>query len=362
MEKIKNERGVSVVNIILSLLIVIGVLVVLFILTQNNTIKKADTDENDITNTNSTSISKKNISYGNIPEANLTNINDNQNEDNNKYKTYFFSQLDETGKLMYTTMINNLDALKDGKQTINFSVSNQNAETKFQSAWDAISLDRPEIFYIDTNKISLLTKTTTNIFGNTKYEYMLEPKDGGTYFVDTWNTKEDVAGAINSVEAKANNIINAAVGTQYDKIKYIHDYIINNVEYDQNGSNNNFDIYGTLINEKAVCEGYAETFKYLMDKLNIPCVIVYGDAINDRGETEYHSWNEVLMEDGKWYAIDCTWDDPIVIGNGVLPESSKYKYFLKGSRLLSTNHKEQADVSGTGQNFQYPELSIEDFE
>lgn len=361
MKKLKSERGVSVVNFGLILFIILGIVVIIFILTQNNQVKNENIFENEITNTQNHGVNKKNVNY-NTSETDLNVINNNQNQEDDTYKRYFFSQLDETGQSMYNTMINNLDALKSGKESIKFSVNNESAETSFQSAWDAISLDRPEIFYIDTNKLSLLTKTTTNIFGSTKYEYMLEPKDGGTYFLDTWQTKEDVANAIDLVEQKVNKVIYSMTGNRYEKIKYIHDYIINNVEYDQNNSSNNFDMYGALINGKAVCEGYAESFKYFMDKLNIPCVMIYGDAVNDRGETEYHSWNEVLMEDGKWYAIDCTWDDPILIGNGILPESSKYKYFLKGSSLFSSNHKEQSDVSGTGQNFKYPELSVEDYQ
>ena len=109
----------------------------------------------------------------------------------------------------------------------------------------------------------------------------------------------------------------------------VHDYLIDNAEYDQTLAKPNIrNIYGTLIEKSCVCEGYAEAFKYLLDALDIPCVIVSGTATNSQGETENHAWNYVQLN-GIWYAVDCTWDDPIIIGNGKINESIKYQYFFK---------------------------------
>ena len=67
------------------------------------------------------------------------------------------------------------------------------------------------------------------------------------------------------------------------------------------------------------------------------------------------------LENGNWYAIDVTWDDPIIYGGGSLTDESKYKYFLVGSDSLEGNHVEDHDVSGTGQNFNYPSLNKENY-
>ena len=67
------------------------------------------------------------------------------------------------------------------------------------------------------------------------------------------------------------------------------------------------------------------------------------------------------MEDGKWYALDATWDDPIIIGNGRIGNDVKYKYFLKGSDTFFKNHTENGDVSRTGQTFVYKEISKTDY-
>ena len=160
-----------------------------------------------------------------------------------------------------------------------------------------------------------------------------------------------------AIESVTNSILAGANGSRYNKIKYAHDWIVDHSEYNKNEDDTNDSIYGILVKKKAVCEGYANTFKYLMDKMNIPCVIVYGTATNSSGESEAHAWNYVQLENEKWYLVDTTWDDPIIYGGGSLNDESKYKYFLVGADAVSENHVEDNDVSGTGQHFTYPELS-----
>ncbi len=66
--------------------------------------------------------------------------------------------------------------------------------------------------------------------------------------------------------------------------------------------------------EGPVCEGYAKALKVLCDALGIGCVLVEGDA---RSSTSTfggaHMWNYVQV-DGAWYAVDVTWNDPVVSG------------------------------------------------
>ena len=64
-----------------------------------------------------------------------------------------------------------------------------------------------------------------------------------------------------------------------------------------------------------VCEGYARAFKCLCDKLSIPCILANGNAKSSKSGTgEAHMWNEVQMENSNWYAVDVTWNDPIMAG------------------------------------------------
>ena len=110
-----------------------------------------------------------------------------------------------------------------------------------------------------------------------------------------------------------------------------------------------------------MCEGYAKAFQYLMNEIGIDNVIVIGTATNSNGQTENHAWNYVKLNE-KWYAVDTTWDDPILIGEGTLPEKSRYQYFLKGSATMNQNHVTSGKFTDAGQVFIYPRLNTEDYE
>lgn len=106
-----------------------------------------------------------------------------------------------------------------------------------------------------------------------------------------------------------------------DKIKVIHDYIINNTKYDVGRSDNKITTYhsdtayGALIEHYAICGGYADSMKLFLDYLNIP---------NYKISSENHIWNLVYVNN-KWYHLDLTWDDPVTSnGDDVL----EYDYFL----------------------------------
>ena len=97
-----------------------------------------------------------------------------------------------------------------------------------------------------------------------------------------------------------------------------------------------------------------------MDKLNIPCIIACGVGQNSRGESESHAWNYVRLED-KWYAVDVTWDDPVIVGYGNATNEMRYQYFLNGSNSFFEDHTEDGNLIGT-YRFEYPILSVENYE
>ena len=93
-----------------------------------------------------------------------------------------------------------------------------------------------------------------------------------------------------------------------EKIKIIHDYIIDNTEYDELKNKNINDTtyksqtaYGALVQGYATCNGYADAMAIFLDKINV---------INYKISNEDHIWNLVYL-DGNWYHLDLTWDDPV---------------------------------------------------
>ena len=372
--KQNKERGLSKVDIVLIVLIIIACITIFFLLKSDQP-KGIALEENVVINyvpegankqnTTNTEVSS-NIALSNeiIYQGGNTNPQQSSQQVQNldAYKYYFYNQLDDRAKSLYGIILNNIDCFKDGYKKIEISAGSENADVNFQACWDAFSMDKPEIFYVDTKKVSLVSHSTSNII-STQYSLTIQPQGDGSYFLGAWTSSDQVQNAINEVEMEANKIVNEAnqQANLYDKVKYVHDYIIDKAEYDRTEDINNSDIYGLLVKHRAVCEGYAKAFKYLLDKLGIPCVMICGNGYSDDGSSEFHAWNYVLMDDGKWYAVDTTWDDPIVVGNGTVSEKTKHRYFLVGSNNFSATHVEDGDVSGTGQRFQYPQINSEDY-
>lgn len=98
-----------------------------------------------------------------------------------------------------------------------------------------------------------------------------------------------------------------------EKVLAVHDYIATVCDYDQEGyldfiegktpDEDTFNMYGVLIKNKAVCQGYAEAFCAFMQKLGLESYIVTSDPMN-------HAWNLVKLN-GNWFHVDITWDDPV---------------------------------------------------
>lgn len=181
--------------------------------------------------------------------------------------------------------------------------------------------------------------------------YTLNSK-GETLSMDLKMGKEDFR-KLEMAEKKADEIVrtldlNGSGVSDLEKIKRIHDYLINNAQYAVNSTHPNvYTAYGALIEGKAVCAGYSKAFQQIAHKAGLETVYVSGIADNGGGY-ESHAWNKVKL-DGDWYNIDVTWDDPV---------SSKpmltYDYFLKADRELPM-HK-------PGNKVAYPEaVKVKDF-
>lgn len=286
---------------------------------------------------------------------------------NNKY---YYNQLNDNAKLIYESIENNLNNMTSGIYQINLPNEVANVlkypdgenmlHKNFQSAWDALSLDRMDIFFIDISKITLNIKKTT--YGSSvSYSLTISPQNERGYLEDGLANEESVNNMLIKINNSKNNIINNVNGDTYNTILKVHDWIIENLEYSFETQNRNvYNLYGALVENSAVCEGYAEAFKYILDELEIPCILVSGTAINSNGETENHAWNYVQLHE-KWYAIDTTWDDPIVEGFGYITNSIKHKYFLQGSKTMDRNHTIRNRITEKGQEFKYPVLSKEEY-
>lgn len=112
-----------------------------------------------------------------------------------------------------------------------------------------------------------------------------------------------------------------------EKIKAVHDYIINNTKYDEekeyteingikNYKNKSNIAYGPLINGKAICGGYTDAMSIMLYNLGI---------YNFKISNDNHVWNVINIDD-KWLNTDLTWDDPLT---NTKEDVLTYTFFLK---------------------------------
>lgn len=121
--------------------------------------------------------------------------------------------------------------------------------------------------------------------------------------------------------------------TEFQKVKAIHDYVINLASYDTSYQRSS--AYDILIHKTAVCEGYALVAYRLLLDAGLENRVIIG-----LGNNELHAWN-IVKVDGKWYNLDLTWDDPISSsGKPIL----RYDYFLKNTKDF-INHTRDAEFT-----------------
>jgi len=101
----------------------------------------------------------------------------------------------------------------------------------------------------------------------------------------------------------------------YEKIKTIHDYIINNTKYDvernEKGDSKyqSYLAYGAIFEGYATCNGYTDIMAIFLSKLEIKNYKIATDMTIDEILVG-HVWNAVYV-DSKWLHLDLTWDDPV---------------------------------------------------
>lgn len=244
-----------------------------------------------------------------------------------------YPQLNSIQQGIYNTL---LEGVARGENNYKF---NNVTLQDFDRAFTAFSYDHPEFFWLSTSyTYSYSTKPLT---------IELEPY---SYWVYTFNPDKYV----NSLNAEVDKIVKGAsrCTTTYDKVKYVHDYLAENVIYDYDmldeldssfrstSTEQGLSIYGALVNGKAVCGGYSETFFFLMNKLGVDCHYIQGDAGG------YHAWN-CLEIDGEYYYMDVTWDDIDTqkddAGNVLNDNGVVYRYFCVTSGEFSRTHTPDSD-------------------
>ncbi len=179
------------------------------------------------------------------------------------------------------------------------------------NVWSYYRLDYPQHFWVDS-----------------RFSYEIKG-DQITAMPSYRMDKEERDSRRADMEKTVMEILSEVSGSwsEYERELAIHDALCERLTYRENGpASHNAD--GALVDGEAVCEGYAESFQYLLYRAGIQCLGVIGTSHN-----EDHKWNVVRL-DGSYYHVDITWDDPV----GVKPTVS-HGYLNISEALLKRDHR-----------------------
>ena len=243
---------------------------VLDFVTDDNQNQTINSYKNDYKNTNTTTENQT---------QNKNGFTVKDKEDKNKLNTkslylYYYDQLSSTQKAIYGELY---DVLQ--KPVSEYSFKKLVKKEDFATAILAFNYDFPEAYWM--------------------WDYRYLTNDYGKVTKVKFQVPEDYAETQAQVDQIVDNVVGAvASASDYEKIKYFYDWIINWTVYEDNECDQNYT--SVFLFRKSICAGYSRAFQYLCKKAGIKCATV-------RGQTnETHAWNFVELN-GKYYWVDVTW-------------------------------------------------------
>ncbi len=107
--------------------------------------------------------------------------------------------------------------------------------------------------------------------------------------------------------------ISVRVSDSYERVKAIHDYVVDRIYYDfaglRDGRYPPHDPHTVNKRKIAVCAGYARLFQAIARHAGYNAEYIVGAVRDENSEIDgdSHAWNAIEIE-GKWYLVDPTWD------------------------------------------------------
>lgn len=195
-------------------------------------------------------------------------------------------------------------------------------ETNLQKVLD-------QVFALNYMNTSTDSDYLANIVSSFKASYSYTSDHADLTYQFVYRETKAQTYSVNAKIAEVLTEMNISEKTTYQKIKLIHDYIVNRNTYDL--TYQKYTAYNALIEKSSVCQGYALLAYKMLTEAGVPTKIITG-----YGKGVAHAWNIVKLN-GVWYNLDCTWDDPVT-DNG--EQVLQYDYFLKNETDFSDHQRD----------------------
>ncbi len=251
--------------------------------------------------------------------------------DNEVSGLFYYSQLEEKDQTVYRELMQGVSEMDD------CILLHAGREDHPEKVYESLLFDCPEFFWCDGSSQMTVYEDYTEFYPS--YSCSAEEKEQRQSEIDAASRA-----CLEGISPSA---------SEYDRIRYIYEYLVNTVDYNEEAPDNQ-NIYSALVGKSSVCAGYSRAAQYLLGQTGVECIYVVGTA---RGQ-EAHAWN-IVNCGGKYYQMDVTFGDPVFLSSGegeTIPGNIiYYDYLCCTDARIAADHVQSTDVS-------YPECVSDDLD
>ena len=225
---------------------------------------------------------------------------------------HYYQHMDKIQQIAYRSLLKGVQDLETEIQ-----LPQMEKESLYQVFFQ-MRLDHPEVFWLTGYKYKYYKDSPNLIFVP---EYLFD--------------KEKVREHQKAMKARVEKLVRPAKNlSDFEKEKYVHDFICENVRYDKLKKAYSHEIIGSLGQGVGVCEGMAKAVKVLLDALGVWCIIALCGNNPEKGIKYRHTWNIVKI-DGIYYHLDVTFDNTL----GKDQDEIRYDYFNLDDQHIFRDHE-----------------------
>ena len=266
----------------------------------------------------------------------LAILSDEELGDKITMEQYYYNHMNKAQQAVYHSILSGVKNLED-----EFQIPVLEGEELY-NVFFQMRLDHPEIFWVSSYKYRYYKDSPNLIF---------IPE----YFFD----KKKICEHQKAMTARVEKLIRPAQKlSEWEKEKYVHDFICENIRYDKLKKSYSHEIIGPLGQGVGVCEGIAKAVKVLLDALGVWCVIAICGNNPEKGIKYRHTWNIVKIG-GTYYHLDATFDN--TLGKDRETSEIRYDYFNLDDSQIFRDHEPliaPAPHCGDHEHFYYKEKKL----
>ena len=238
----------------------------------------------------------------------LAILSDEELGDKITMEQYYYNHMNKAQQAAYHSIFSGVKNLAD-----EFQIPALEGEELY-NVFFQMRLDHPEIFWVSSYKYRYYKDSPNLIFIP---EYLFD--------------KKKICEHQKAMTARVEKLIRPAQKlSEWEKEKYVHDFICENIRYDKLKKSYSHEIIGPLGQGVGVCEGIAKAVKVLLDALGVWCVIAICGNNPETSEIRYDYFN---LDDSQIFRDH----EPLI---APAPHCGDHEHFYYKEKKLSFTKKE----------------------